>query len=119
MLEEPEPPRNAGPLDRVLFGLLRKDPERRVSAERARELLEAVRRELSGRVGQVGPAVFGESPRSPSLFLGPMPAPVPSADTPAGACRSSGPRTTAWSRRSPRTLTTAARATRPAPASAR
>ncbi|WNV77156.1 serine/threonine-protein kinase [Geodermatophilus sp. DSM 44513] len=40
--EEPPPPTRAGPLEPVLRGLLEKDPARRMTAQQARDALEAV-----------------------------------------------------------------------------
>ncbi|GAA2144375.1 serine/threonine-protein kinase [Actinomadura napierensis] len=42
MTQEVPPPKNAGPLEPVLLGLLERDPVRRMSAERAEEALAAV-----------------------------------------------------------------------------
>jgi eukaryotic-like serine/threonine-protein kinase len=72
---EPDPPARAGPLRPVLAGLLTKDPERRLGAARARELLSAVatppsppapprprarrRRRLAERVGVVPVVTVG------------------------------------------------------------
>ncbi|MFJ3907187.1 serine/threonine-protein kinase [Streptomyces vinaceus] len=42
MTEPVEPPKNAGPLTEVIYGLLAKDPARRIDDERARAMLTAV-----------------------------------------------------------------------------
>ncbi|MER8044123.1 serine/threonine-protein kinase [Streptomyces sp. NPDC094032] len=64
--EEPEPPEHAGPLAPVIEGLLRKDPERRMSAREAEERLRAI-----GAGG--GPGAGATRAET----YGPFPAPLP------------------------------------------
>ncbi|RIV39524.1 serine/threonine-protein kinase [Micromonospora radicis] len=87
------PPRNAGPLKSVLNGLLRKDPQERVTAESAERML----RKAAGRrarsislldgVRRPGP----NGPREPRPPL--VPAPRPSGERPASPVGPPAPRT--------------------------
>ncbi|GAB3851040.1 hypothetical protein GCM10029963_38170 [Micromonospora andamanensis] len=91
---EPVPPaRNAGPLKQVLAGLLRKDPQERITAESAERML----RRASGRrtrgislldgVRRPGP----NGPREPRPPL--VPAPRPSGERPSTPVTPPAPRT--------------------------
>ncbi|WP_431728730.1 serine/threonine-protein kinase [Verrucosispora sp. TAA-831] len=91
---EPVPPaRNAGPLKQVLAGLLRKNPEERITAESAERML----RRASGKrsrgislldgVRRPGP----NGPREPRQPL--VPAPRPSGERPTPPVTPPGPRT--------------------------
>ncbi|PZF92705.1 serine/threonine-protein kinase [Micromonospora endophytica] len=77
------PPRNAGPLKQVLTGLLRKDPQERITAESAERMLRkaSVRRtrgiSLLDGVRRPGP----NGPREPRPPL--VPGPRPSGERPA------------------------------------
>ncbi|MFC5744175.1 serine/threonine-protein kinase [Actinomadura rugatobispora] len=55
MTQEPPPPRNAGPLAPVLYGLLRSDPVQRLRADQAEEMLRQV---ATG----TAPAAHGSAP---------------------------------------------------------
>src|SRR5262249_4638260 len=81
MTEEPQRPENAGALDRVLTGLLLKEPERRLTAGRARELLGLV---VNGNVEHRGaePAKAGPG-TEPAWPFGPLQ--VPHTPMPATA----------------------------------
>lgn len=100
MTQEPPPPRNAGPLEPVLAGLLEHDPVRRMSADQAEEALTAVAAgHAAGRAaaqlaqqdggtavfpGQAGAAVDGRErstgtavDQSATLAAPPIPVPGP------------------------------------------
>ncbi|BCJ33151.1 hypothetical protein Athai_06540 [Actinocatenispora thailandica] len=94
--EDPEPPRNAGPLAPILFGLLVKDPSQRWDVERTRSELRAA---LAGPLaagaqpgagapmsGPPGPAPVPPGPMSPGpMSPGPMsPGPMPPGQAPPG-----------------------------------
>ncbi|PZV97074.1 Serine/threonine protein kinase [Micromonospora phaseoli] len=87
------PARNAGPLKQVLAGLLRKDPQERITAESAERMLRKAsgRRargiSLLGGVRRPGP----NGPREPRPPL--VPAPRPSGERPATPVTPPAPRT--------------------------
>ncbi|MFV2101677.1 protein kinase domain-containing protein [Micromonospora sp. LOL_024] len=87
------PARNAGPLKQVLAGLLRKDPQERITAESAERMLRKAsgRRargiSLLGGVRRPGP----NGPREPRPTL--VPAPRPSGERPATPVTPPAPRT--------------------------
>ncbi|MFJ3980163.1 protein kinase [Streptomyces sp. NPDC090021] len=66
MTEPVDPPKNAGPLTDVIYGLLAKDPARRLNEERAREMLTAVLAAPEPVPAPVAPAV-AEQTRQISL----------------------------------------------------
>ncbi|MGC5052603.1 protein kinase domain-containing protein [Micromonospora sp. DT48] len=90
---EPVPPaRNAGPLKQVLAGLLRKDPQERITAEAAERMLRKAggrrsRISLLDGVRRPGP----NGPREPRPPL--VPAPRPSGERPASPVTPPAPRT--------------------------
>ncbi|MFE1899071.1 serine/threonine-protein kinase [Streptomyces yangpuensis] len=61
MTEPVDPPKNAGPLTDVIYGLLAKDPARRLNEERAREMLTAVLAAPEPVPAPVVPAVAEET----------------------------------------------------------
>ncbi|WP_412180336.1 serine/threonine-protein kinase [Streptomyces yangpuensis] len=61
MTEPVDPPKNAGPLTEVIYGLLAKDPARRLNEERAREMLTAVLAAPEPVPAPVVPAVAEET----------------------------------------------------------
>ncbi|MEV0450129.1 serine/threonine-protein kinase [Streptomyces sp. NPDC050600] len=77
--EEPVPPERAGPLAPVIEGLLRKDPEQRMSAEEAEERLRVVG---AGGTPSAGP--------TRAETYGPFPAPLPGVGGPGGGTGASG-----------------------------
>ncbi|MGW7305059.1 serine/threonine-protein kinase [Streptomyces sp. NPDC054835] len=76
--EEPVPPERAGPLAPVIEGLLRKDPEQRMSAEEAEERLRVIG---AGGTPGAGP--------TRAETYGPFPAPLPGAGGSGGGTRGS------------------------------
>lgn len=78
MDEEPVPPERAGPLAPVIEGLLRKDPEQRMSAEEAEERLRVIG---AGGTPGAGP--------TRAETYGPFPAPLPGAGGSGGGTRGS------------------------------
>ncbi|MEV0254891.1 serine/threonine-protein kinase [Streptomyces sp. NPDC050732] len=97
VVDEPLPPaRNAGPLTPVIEGLLRKDPDARMSAADAERELRAVASGATPRVGSALPylpTATAERPPSEPTPPAPLPAPAPwpttaTTDTSAGPARS-------------------------------
>ncbi|WP_443744656.1 serine/threonine-protein kinase [Streptomyces sudanensis] len=82
MTEQLDPPRNAGPLDKVIYGLLAKDPAQRLDDAGARELLDEV------LLATAAPSRSG--PPLEATRVVPLP-PVP--PDPADAAASGGART--------------------------
>lgn len=84
--EEPAPPERAGPLAPVIDGLLRKDPEQRMPAAEAEELLRVIG---AGGTPSAGPT------RAETYGPFPVPAPLPegSGGGPRGPLGPSGPAT--------------------------
>ncbi|MFC0042376.1 serine/threonine-protein kinase [Actinomadura rayongensis] len=74
MTQPPDPPRNAGALAPVLFGLLDADPVRRLTADAADAALAAV---AAGQATAPLPYAPPPSPGGTALDAGPTPAPVP------------------------------------------
>nr|WP_226962887.1 serine/threonine-protein kinase [Streptomyces sp. CC53] len=83
MTEQLEPPRNAGPLDKVIYGLLAKDPAQRLDDAGARALLNEV-------LAAPEPSAPGERPAERTRVV-PLPAPPagPAADGSAGTTAAS------------------------------
>ncbi|MFF8385800.1 serine/threonine-protein kinase [Streptomyces kanasensis] len=83
MTEQLDPPLNAGPLDKVIYGLLAKDPAQRLDDAGARALLTEVLR-LTGAQAAPAPEPSPEATRV--VPLPPVPPPVAgdAATTPAG-----------------------------------
>ncbi|MFF9844400.1 serine/threonine-protein kinase [Streptomyces sp. NPDC013740] len=73
--EEPAPPERAGPLAPVIEGLLRKDPEQRMPAPEAEELLRVIGAGGTPSAGPTEAETYGAFP---------APAPFPGADRPGG-----------------------------------
>ncbi|MCY1141145.1 protein kinase [Actinoplanes sp. Pm04-4] len=80
--DEPDPPHQAGLLEPVLRGLLRKDPAQRISASEAEHLL---REATSGAYGHALVPVRTESPTTEDLPALPPPTPAPSPAAPPAA----------------------------------
>jgi eukaryotic-like serine/threonine-protein kinase len=82
--EEPDPAPHAGPLWPVISGLLRKDPEQRLSAADVEQQLQQLADPESGDEPAPGPAADGEAPAAAGAAAagaapsrtGPLPAPV-------------------------------------------
>ncbi|WP_236242901.1 serine/threonine-protein kinase [Streptomyces sp. CC228A] len=77
MTEQLEPPRNAGPLDKVIYGLLAKDPAQRLDDAGARALLNEV------LAAPQAPAA-GERPAERTRVV-PLPTPAAGPDGPGAA----------------------------------
>ncbi|OIV36457.1 hypothetical protein BIV57_16170 [Mangrovactinospora gilvigrisea] len=91
---DPEPPRHAGPLTPVILGLLDKDPERRITSDRALELLRHVARETpDALLGTGGSGSLGGFGPPPTPLPGPAPVPEPRSEEGAeGAAGAAGAR---------------------------
>ncbi|MET7370972.1 serine/threonine-protein kinase [Micromonospora arida] len=91
------PPKNAGPLKAVLNGLLRKDPNERITAEVAERLLRRAggkrSRGISLLDGVRRPGPNG--PREPRLPVVPAPRPAESVDRPVSTPPAAAPTTSA------------------------
>ncbi|OEJ97980.1 serine/threonine protein kinase [Streptomyces thermolilacinus SPC6] len=86
MTEQLDPPKNAGPLDKVIYGLLAKDPAQRLDDAGARKLLNEVL-----AVTAAAPAVPEPSPEATRVVpLPPVPPPGPAATPATGAASRSG-----------------------------
>ncbi|MFD3353678.1 serine/threonine-protein kinase [Streptomyces fradiae] len=83
MTEQLDPPKNAGPLDKVIYGLLAKDPAQRLDDAGARALLNDVLRQTAATAAPAGPEPQEATRVVP---LPPVPPPGPAApDTSAAA----------------------------------
>ncbi|WP_112735947.1 serine/threonine-protein kinase [Micromonospora noduli] len=91
------PPKNAGPLKAVLNGLLRKDPNERITAEVAERLLRRAAGKRSRGIslldGVRRPGPNG--PREPRLPVVPAPRPAESVDRPVSPPPAAAPTTSA------------------------
>ncbi|MEW2358368.1 serine/threonine-protein kinase [Spirillospora sp. NPDC029432] len=83
LTDDPDPPRLAGPLAPVLDGLLRKEPERRLSHDETERLLR--------QAARGAPAPVWVPPGGRNVTLPPPVAP-PTVETPLPPARRSGPR---------------------------
>ncbi|WP_246613049.1 serine/threonine-protein kinase [Paractinoplanes bogorensis] len=79
--DEPDPPRQAGPLEPVLLGLLRKDPAERIDAAEAEHLLRAAVTEAYGHA--LVPVRDQASTTADLALPPPLPLPVPEDPAPA------------------------------------
>src|SRR6201995_5082239 len=83
--EEPDPPAHAGPLWPVISGLLRKDPDQRLTASEVEEQLQPLAEPEADDQPQVdpgGPMLSGAGSAQPGT--GPLPAPVDTEARAAG-----------------------------------